>query len=262
MTFQEFAKFHLPALELAEVRFNVQIAVISSASKDLPAGFQYWTLGRAGCCATRSPGRSILLCDLGRSECHQLVRQTKDVAYAGVLGSGDTAHWFVEEARSSGITFDGIEHQRIHTLTSPARYPSAEGSPRTVTEADAPLLFEWMVQFHREATPHDAAPLIENIEKAAASGRYLFWTVDGEPVAVAAIVRSLRTVSAIGAVFTAREKRSRGYAGSVTAALCERIFADGKSAACLYTNLANPFSNRCYAKIGFKSYCDSWHYLR
>ena len=111
-------------------------------------------------------------------------------------------------------------------------------------------------------TPHDPAPQPENIQQAAKSGRYLFWIVDGEPVAVAAIVRSLRTVSAIGAVYTAPEKRGRGYAGSVTAALCERIFADGKSAACLYTNLANPFSNRCYAKIGFKPYWDSWHYLR
>ncbi len=131
-----------------------------------------------------------------------------------------------------------------------------------ITAADAPLLFEWMHEFHREALPHDPPPQLEKIEKAAAGGRYFFWTVCGEPVSMAAIVRNLRTVAAVGAVFTPPEKRGRGYAGSVTAALCERIFAEAKSAACLYTDLSNPYSNRCYAKIGFNSYCDSWHYLK
>jgi predicted GNAT family acetyltransferase len=46
----------------------------------------------------------------------------------------------------------------------------------------------------------------------------------------------------------------------VTAALVERIYAEGKSFACLYTDLRNPFSNRCYAKIGFEPVCAAWHY--
>jgi hypothetical protein len=40
---------------------------------------------------------------------------------------------------------------------------------------------------------------------------------------------------------TPPELRGRGYAGSVTAALVERIYAEGKSFACLYTDLRNPF---------------------
>ncbi len=45
-------------------------------------------------------------------------------------------------------------------------------------------------------------------------------------------------------------------------AVMERLFAEDKTTICLYTDLRNPISNRCYAKIGFKPYCDSWHYLR
>jgi len=104
-----------------------------------------------------------------------------------------------------------------------------------------------MIEFHREAIPYDPRPQWEKVEKAAASGRYLFWT---------------RTVAAIGAVFAPPEKRGRGYAGSATAALSERIFAEGKSAACLYTDLSNIYSNRCYARVGFRPYCDAWQYLR
>jgi predicted GNAT family acetyltransferase len=77
---------------------------------------------------------------------------------------------------------------------------------------------------------------------------------------MAAIVRRLRHTGAIGAVYTLPAHRGRGYAGSVTAAVAERIFAEGKTAVCLYTDLRNPMSNRCYAKIGFQPYCDSWHY--
>ena len=42
----------------------------------------------------------------------------------------------------------------------------------------------------------------------------------------------------------------------------ERLFAEGKTAACLFTDVRNPMSNRCYANIGFAPYCDAWLYLR
>ncbi|MGO9485956.1 MAG: GNAT family N-acetyltransferase [Rhodomicrobium sp.] len=262
MTFQEFAAFHLPALEVDELRFNVQIAVMAAAAEDFPAGFQYWTLGAPGHCAIKSPDRSILLGALDRDECRRLARQTKDLPYPGVLGSGEAPGWLVEEASALGIGFQEPEPQRIHVLTEPPRYPGADGTPRAATEADVPLLFEWITDFQREAVPHDLPPQREKVEKGAASGKYLFWTVGGEPVALAGLARGLKTLAAIGSVFTPPGQRGRGYAGSVTAALCERIFAQGKAAVCLYTDLRNPYSNRCYAKIGFKPYCDSWHYLK
>ncbi len=127
MNFQEFSRYHLPALEADEVRFNVQIAVIAAAARDFPDGFQYWTLGEPGHCATKSPDRSILLGALDRNECQKLARETSAVAYPGVMGSDDTAKWFVEEAELLGITFGEIMPQRIHTLTEPPLYPGADG---------------------------------------------------------------------------------------------------------------------------------------
>ena len=101
---------------------------------------------------------------------------------------------------------------------------------------------------------------MEHAEKSARSGRYLFWNVDGEPVSMAAISRRLSSTGAIAPVYTPPAHRGLGYAGSVTASVVELIFAEGKTAACLYTDLRNPMSIRCYAKIGFVPYCDSWHY--
>ena len=260
MDLQEFARTHLPALETDEVRFNVQIAVLGAAIKETLAGFSYWTLGAPGHCAMRSPGRAILLGRLEKAECRRLAQDTiKDVA-TGVVGADHTAHWFAEHSASIGVRFGPPIPQRIHVLDRPPRYPGVSGSVRPVTAADTPLLFEWLTAFQQEAVPHDPPPSREHAEKAASSGRYLFWTVDGEPVSMAAIARRLRHTGAIAPVYTLPAHRGRGYAGSVTAAVAEQIFVEGKTAVCLYTDLRNPMSNRCYAKIGFVPYCYSWHY--
>jgi predicted GNAT family acetyltransferase len=142
------------------------------------------------------------------------------------------------------------------------RYPSAPGHARLVTPADGALFADWTIAFLREAVPHDPQPSRERLAQSAGDGRYQFWVVDGEPVSMAGIIRRTRHAAAIAGVYTPPALRGHGYAGSVTAAVVERIFAEGKIAACLYTDLRNPYSNRCYARIGFTPVCPTWHYLR
>jgi predicted GNAT family acetyltransferase len=81
-------------------------------------------------------------------------------------------------------------------------------------------------------------------------------------VAIAGIVRRLKNSAAIAGVYTPPELRRRGYAGSITAAVVERIYAEGRKIACLYADLGNLASNRCYAKIGFTPLCSSLHFYR
>jgi RimJ/RimL family protein N-acetyltransferase len=260
MKLEEFARIHLPALEADEVRFNVPIAVLTAAAKNPPAGFAFWSLGAPGHCAIRSPGRPILLGNLNRAECHRLAEDTIGDD-CGAIGADDRPHWFAERASALGAKFDPPIPQRINVLESPPRHPNVPGSMREVTVEDAPLLLEWLTGFHQEAVPHDPAPEAHHVEKAAGSGRYLFWTVDGQPVSVAGIARGLRHTGCVAPVYTPPEQRNRSYAGAATAAVVERLFAEGKTATCLFTDLRNPMSNRCYAKIGFKPYCDAWLYL-
>lgn len=262
MDLREFAQFHLPALEADEIRFNVQIAVLTAAVTESRSGFSFWTLGVPGHCAIQTPGRAILLGNLDRNECQELAQTVLGQDYPGVVGADQTPHWFAEHATALGAKFEDPIPQRIHVLVSLPHYPAGEGSPRAVGAADAPLLFDWLMAFHEEAVPHDPPPEQANTEILAASGRFLFWTINDEPVSVAAISRRLRHTAAIAPVYTPPGHRGRGYAGSVTAALADRVFAEGKTSACLYTDLRNPMSNRCYARVGFRPYCESWHYLR
>jgi RimJ/RimL family protein N-acetyltransferase len=262
MDLREFAAFHLPALVADEVRFNVQVAIIAAAAAESAPNFLHWTLGAPGQCATKSAGYSILLGNLGRTQCEELAQAVTGLVYPGVVGSDERAHWFVARATELGGKFHDAIPQRIHVLSEKPLYPGADGCARQATAGDAALLFEWLSAFQREAVPHDPPPEQSKIEKLAASGRCYFWIADGRPVSMAAISRRLPNTAAIAPVYTAPEHRARGYAGSVTAAVVDRVFAEGRRAVCLYTNLRNPASNRCYAKIGFRPYCDSWHYLR
>jgi len=105
MDLQEFAQFHLPALEADEIRFNVQIAIISAAVEQPPPGFSYWTLGAPGHCAIKSPGRAILLGKLDRTECQELAKITHGLDCPGVVGADETARWFAEHATAIGAKF-------------------------------------------------------------------------------------------------------------------------------------------------------------
>jgi GNAT superfamily N-acetyltransferase len=250
---RDFVGFHVAALETNEARHNVILAILARAGGDPSVNVRLWTLGAPGQCAVQTPGRPIVLGDLDQAQSRLLAETTAELDYPGVVGPDLTAKYFAERASTLGIDL---------LKPIPQRYPGAAGSARAVGAGDAALFADWMIAFTREAVPHDRLPEGERLAHAVREGQHLFWVVDGEPVSMAGIVRRTRHTAAIAAVYTPPHLRRRGYAGSVTAAVAELAFAQGKRTACLYTDLRNPFSNRCYAKIGFEPVCDSLHYPR
>ncbi len=259
---RSFVERHRAALENDEVRHNVLLAILGRLEADEGGKIRRWTLGDAGECAVQTPGFPIVLGELSQAQCYALAEATRELDYLGVVGGDLKAGWFATRAAALGVEFLEPIPQQIHVLREPPRYPNALGHARPVGIDDAALLFDWTVAFRHEATPHDALPERHRVEKVAAEGRHMFWLVDGAPVSMAAIARRLRNAAAIGPVYTPPPSRGRGYAGSVVGAVVERIFAEGRSAACLYADMRNPYANRCYAKLGFRPVDKSWHYPR
>jgi RimJ/RimL family protein N-acetyltransferase len=254
-----FVEYHSPALETDEVRHNLMLGLLGGR---FAAELRLWSLGEAGACAIQTPGYPLILGPLSREQCRQLAEETRDMSLPGVVGTDETAKWFVERAVEFGQRFREPFPQRIHALRETPHYPGAPGHSRRVSAADTTVFAEWLLAFFDEAVPNEPKPPRERIEQAAGDGQYLFWVVDNEPVSMAGIVRRTRHAAAIAGVYTPPALRGRGYAGAVTAANVERIFAEGRTAACLYTDLRNPMSNRCYAKIGFQPVCASFHFER
>ena len=259
---REFATYHLPGLERDEAKHSLIVTALGRLAGENPPEMLWWSLGEPGQCAIKAPGYPILLGDLTAAQCHALAEATLTLDYPGVVGADDTARWFVERATELGLAFSAPIPQQILALRQRPVYPGAPGHARTVGADDAPLFADWMVAFLREAVPHDPVPSPEQLAQSAASGRFQFWTVDGEPVSMAGIMRRTRHAAAIAGVYTPPKLRGRGYAGSVTAAVVDAIFAEGRDTACLYVDLRNPYSSRCYAKIGFTPVCPSNYYPR
>jgi len=260
MTPREFCSFHSRALERDEVRHNVMLAAFPAISEG--QNVLTWTLGLPGQCAIMSPGKPILLANLDEARCRTLAEQTAQLDYPGVVGPERAAPWFVGRAVELGVRFGEPIPQAINSLVEKPKQPGAPGAARPSTAVDAGILADWMEAFVREATPHDAAPSRERAQKIAAEGRHLFWIVDGRPASMAAIARRTRNAAAIAPVYTPPALRGRGYGGSVTAAAAEQAFAEGKTIVCLYSDLRNVPSHRCYAGIGFRPVCRSFHIPR
>jgi RimJ/RimL family protein N-acetyltransferase len=258
----EFAAYHLPALERDEVRHNLIVAVLGRLAGENPPELQWWSLGEPGQCAIKAPGYPIVLGDVDAAQCRALAEATRSLDYPAVVGADETPRWFVERASELGVTFLEPIPQELQVLRDHPVYPGVPGNTRPVGAADTPLFSDWMIAFIREAIPHDPVPTPEQLAQSAASGRFQFWIVDGEPVSMAGIMRRTRNAAAIAGVYTPPSLRGRGYAGSVTAAVVDAIFAEGRSMACLYVDLRNPYSSRCYAKIGFTPVCRSAYYPR
>jgi GNAT superfamily N-acetyltransferase len=132
------------------------------------------------------------------------------------------------------------------------------GCAHRATEADAELLAAWRAPylvdvFGRVPPGQDLAawPTLA----LSGLGAWLWLDPAGEPVAQAVARTPVAGVARIGPVYTPPEHRGRGYGSAVTAAATAAVLRAG-AVAVLYTDLANPTSNKIYQGIGFRAVAD------
>lgn len=143
--------------------------------------------------------------------------------------------------------------ERIFELrqVQPPRYNA--GSMRFATLADLDLVAQWIAAFNQEALGEqetDYAATRRQVQMRI-EGRTLYLWEDEEPVALAGIARPTPHGMAIGPVYTPPAWRGRGYATSLVAQVSQRLLESGRHFCTLFTDLANPTSNRIYQKIGY-----------
>ncbi len=82
------------------------------------------------------------------------------------------------------------------------------------------------------------------------------WEDDGSVVSLVGAGGETPHGIRIGPVYTPPERRSRGYASSLTAAASQDQLDRGRQFVFLFTDLANPTSNKIYRAIGYEPVCD------
>jgi RimJ/RimL family protein N-acetyltransferase len=178
----------------------------------------------------------------------------------GVLGPIDAARSFAE-------TWEDLSRQpcrrkraeRVHRLEKVIPAAGVPGRLRRATEADQDLLTEWFVAFGKEALqevtdPEAASHSVDAYLSTQGMGLYL-WENE-EPVSVAGRCRPTPNGVTVNYVYTPPEHRNQGYASASVAALSQHLLDEGYRYCFLFTDLANPTSNRIYNAVGYEPVCD------
>ena len=76
------------------------------------------------------------------------------------------------------------------------------------------------------------------------------------PASLVSVAPAVAGVARIGPVYTPPERRRRGYAGMAVAEVSRRLLARGVHTCMLFTDLANPTSNKIYAEVGYRRFGD------
>jgi GNAT superfamily N-acetyltransferase len=148
----------------------------------------------------------------------------------------------------------------LDTLCPPEGVPGAARAVGPDDEAGIDRLAAWRGAFDaelHETWPHPGTPRTDVVRALAGGAGELLWEVGGEPVAQAAARAVSAGMSRIGPVYTPPEHRRRGYAAAVTAAAARWAQDRGARHVLLYTDLANPTTNRLYPRLGFRPRYDA-----
>jgi GNAT superfamily N-acetyltransferase len=184
----------------------------------------------------------------------------------GANGALPSVQIFCEEmARATGKDAQVGQHTRLFELGELKEPAPVPGRLRPATTDEQDLVTSWYDAFMADAdeqagrapgsSPHEA-PGPEEMRRRIEGGRVFVWEdVDGGPVNVTAASPPSYGVSRIGPVFTPREQRGRGY-GSRAVYEVSKLLRDGGERACLFTDQANPTSNKIYEGLGYQPLVD------
>jgi hypothetical protein len=183
----------------------------------------------------------------------------------GVTGAVPEVDAFTEVwGARKGVTRRRRMAQRIYRLAHLRPFREVTGRARPATEEDRPLLLDWVRAFADEAVPADAPGHPEDAVDARlreGAGGFMLWEQEHDgPVSLAGWGGETPNGVRIGPVYTPPQHRGRGYGRAITAAVSAEQLASGRQFCFLYTDLANPTSNRIYVDIGYEPVCDSVDY--
>lgn len=242
---------------LATVLMNVVSGRFAGSAPLFATGID--SRGELQAVALRTPPWPLLATDIDVRDADALVGAwlCEDPELPGVNGQPVTARAIAAawSARTRGRTSIRMR-EAMHTLAEVRDPPRpAPGRLRQAESGERDLMAEWMRTFAEEAGVLGGDQAGEIVDAQLARGRLVVWD-DGGPASMVSISPMVSGVTRIGPVFTPPELRRRGYASSAVAVASRRALAAGAQRCALFTDLANPTSNKIYADVGYRRLFD------
>lgn len=188
-------------------------------------------------------------------------------AVAGVNGALPAARLAAEEtARLAGGEVRVHEHVRLFELGELVVPPSPPGRLRLATRDDAELSLAWFRAFGAAAAeqagrdephqgPHETFALDDMLIRIEQGVIWLWEDEHGERVHLTGANPPAHGVARIGPVYTPVGHRGRGYASAAVAEISCQYVEQGVRC-CLFTDQANPTSNKIYQALGYEPVVD------
>lgn len=253
-----FAQRVAPYLLRDEARFNLELAVLDRVARGLryAGGAEPVLLTAGDAPAMMTPPFNLLMAAIPAEAAPALAEfvHAEGIEPPGALGEPGSVTAFAERyAAAAGATYTVAREQGIYELREVVPPAPVPGALREATMADLPLVEAWAAAFEVEVElpPGDLTRIREKVADR------LFWLWDdGGPVCLAGCGGFTPNGARIGPVYTPPEHRGRGYASAATAEVTQLLLDRGRTSAFLYTDLANPTSNKIYRAIGYRHVTD------
>jgi hypothetical protein len=262
-----------PLLLADEARHNLILGIAGTIrdAPDLYPQRNLWLVSDGGvvlAAALRTPPYNLIL---ARSQSPQplaaLARAITD-DLPGVVGAEPEVHEFAKLwSDRTGAPPRTSMRQGVYSLDRVEPPPATPGSARVATAEDRDLALQWWIAFgdevlHEGAPGREHAPRSVDHKLSSPTGGLLLWEDGGEIVSLAGWGGPTPHGIRIGPVYTPPALRGRGYATALTAELSQqlldgRLFDGGRRFCFLYTDLANPTSNKIYERIGYRKVAES-----
>jgi len=257
-----------PLLLEDEARHNL-ILGLAGTLRDEPSRYpehRLWLVedgAGVAAAALQTPPFNLVLARPRSDAAVELLARDVEDGLPGVVGALPEVDVFTRawSARTGGAA-RVVHRQGIYALAQVRPVYGVPGRMRRGTRADRPLLLDWWRAFAVEAL-HDGHPDLAGLERAvdhrlaSSIAGVALWEHAGEPVSLAGYGGATPNGVRIGPVYTPPQLRGRGYASALVAELSADLLAHGREFCFLYTDLANPVSNRIYERIGYERVCES-----
>lgn len=213
------------------------------------------------------PHRVTLSFNAPRAAVDAIVRDVHDFRpdTPGVTGPVPASLEFAESWQAlTGQGFQKRMSERIYRLDQVTPPAGVTGRMRRIVESDRGLLLQWIEAFQmeiwHEADPATVERSVNNMLTLPPEYRGTFLWEDPGPVSLTSYGGPTPNSMRIGPVYTPPDFRGRGYASACVAAVSQHLLEGGRQFCTLFTDLANPTSNKIYMQIGYQPVCDVEEY--
>lgn len=177
----------------------------------------------------------------------------------GLIGNKKVVQKLAEEiAVLENKKMNVVMEQGVYALQQVKKKWTEEGIFREINSDELPVIEKWIYQFCEDVNLPTTKEEAEQTAHTLITNHRLFGLeIDGKLVSVAAKTRPTKNNITINFVYTPKEARKKGYASNCVAALSQRMLDEGYKTTTLYTDLANPTSNKIYQEIGYEQIAES-----